>query len=60
MLNKLLTTDLIGEWVTKLIESIEKTNGTHYFKGIGLKRTNKREVRHNLYVSEMKVKLIKN
>ena len=27
MLNKLLTTDLIGVWVTKLIESIEKTNG---------------------------------
>ena len=34
MLNKLLTTDLIGRFDTKLIESIEKTNGTHYLKGI--------------------------
>ena len=34
MLNTLLSTDLIGELVTKLIESIEKTNGTHYLKGI--------------------------
>ena len=51
MLNKLLTTDLIGGWVTKLIESIEKTNGTHYLKGIELKIKNKREVRDNLYVS---------
>ena len=31
MLNKLLTSDLIGGWVTKLIESIEKNNGTHYY-----------------------------
>ena len=54
MLNKLLKTDLIGGWITKLIESIEKANVTHYLKGIELKRTNKREVRHNLYVSEMR------
>ena len=54
MLHKLFTTDLIGGWVTMLIESIEKTNGTHYLKVIELKRTNKREVRHNLYVSEMR------
>ena len=38
---------------------------THYLKGIELKRKNEREVRHNLYVSEMraisaiKVELIK-
>ena len=25
MLNKLLTTNLIGEWVTKLFQTIEKT-----------------------------------
>ena len=37
-----------------LIEYIEKTNGTHYLKGIEFKRTNKRELRHNLYVSEMR------
>ena len=37
MLNTLLTTDLIGKWDTKLIESIEKTNGIHYLKGIELK-----------------------
>ena len=68
MLNKLLTTNLIEWWVTKLIQTIEKNNGrlpTHYLKGIELKRKNKREVRHNLYVSEMrdisaiKVELIK-
>ena len=54
MLNTLLTTDLLGGWVTKLIESIEKPNSTHFLKGIELKRKNKREVRHNLYVSEMR------
>ena len=65
MLNKLLTTDLIGGWITKFIESIEKPNISHYLKGIELNRKNKREVRHNLYVSEMrnistiKVELIK-
>ena len=37
MLNTLLTTDLIGKWDIKLIESIEKINGTHYLKGIELK-----------------------
>ena len=52
MLNTLLKTDLIGGWITKLIESIEKPNVTHYLKGIELKRKNKREVRHNLYVCE--------
>ena len=58
MLNTLLTTDYIGGWVTTLIESIKKTNGTNYLKGIVLKRKNNREVRHlimhNLYLSEMR------
>ena len=54
MLNKLFTTDIIGGWVTKLIELIEKNDGTHYLKGIELKRKNNREVRHNVYVSEMR------
>ena len=40
MLNKLFTMDLIGGWVTKLIESIDNNNGTHYLKGIELKRKN--------------------
>ena len=38
MLNTLLTTNLIGGWVTKLIQTIEKNNGTHYLKCIELKR----------------------
>ena len=65
MLYTLLTTDLIDGWITKCIESIEKPNITHYVKGIELNRQNKREVRHHLYVSEMrdistiKVELIK-
>ena len=54
MLNKLITTNLIGGWITKLIQTMEKTNGTYYLKGIELKRKNKREVRHNLYVYEMR------
>ena len=37
MLNTLLTTDLIGKWDNKVIESIEKTNDTYYLKGIELK-----------------------
>ena len=44
MLNKLLITNLIGGWVTKIIQTFEKTNVTHYLKGIELKRKNKREV----------------
>ena len=52
-MNTLLTSDLIVEWVSMLIESIDKTNVIHNLRGIELKRKNKREVRHNLYVSEM-------
>ena len=54
MLTTLFTTDIIGGWVTKLIELIEKNIGTHYLKGIELKRKNNREVRHDVYVSEMR------
>ena len=54
MLTKLFTTDIIGGWVTKLIELIEKNSGTHYLKGIELKRKNNRVVRHNVYISEMR------
>ena len=36
MVNTLLTTDLISGYVTNLIESIKKTNGTHYLKCIEL------------------------
>ena len=44
MLNKLLITNLIGEWVIKIIQTIEKTNVTHYLTGIELMRKNKCEV----------------
>ena len=45
MLNTLIITDIIGGWVTNLIKSIEKTNGTHYLRHlVRLMRKNNREI----------------